>query len=483
VGDLFIALPGERFDGHDYAEDALQKGAVALLLEKLHSAESCKSAAVAIVENTRRALGQLAARYRNDFKLPVVAVGGSNGKTTTKELIGSVLRQRFRTLQSKASYNNDIGVPLTLLRLALSHQAAVFEVGTNHPGELAPLVAMVQPLFSVITNIGREHLEFFGDLPGVVQEEGWLAELLPAEGKLFIDGDGEWTERIIQRTSARVIRVGMEIGNNWRASSVKVNEGGSTFYVDSPIEGSNGSYRVNLLGRHQAKNALFALAVGAELGLGREELQTGLTDCRPPKMRLEFWETGGVGVLDDCYNANADSMLGIPAGERVDDVERRLVREVVDAAGDNELTNPGDSGPRPVRRIELSFLQPKSNSPFAFGKGALGREPGSDGSQLLNELAKVMRAQKPSVSSERVDTLSFTTAVLGRNLTRGRGKDSLAGSFTSKPRGDWIAVKVFVADGEGEFFLNLNPKTGDGEFSVKDPDYGDVVLRELSKVL
>jgi len=308
AGDLFIALPGERFDGHDYAEDALQKGAVALLLEKPQSAESCKSAAVAIVENTRRALGQLAARYRNDFKLPVVAVGGSNGKTTTKELIASVLRRRFQTLQSKASYNNDIGVPLTLLRLALSHQAAVFEVGTNHPGELAPLVAMVQPLFSVITNIGREHLEFFGNLPGVVQEEGWLAELLPAVGKLFIDGDGEWTEKIVQRTRAGVIRVGMEIGNDWRASSVKVDGDGSTFRVDSPTAGLNGSYRVNLLGRHQAKNALFALAVGAELGLGREELQTGLTDCRPPKMRLELWETSGVGVLDDCYNANADSM-------------------------------------------------------------------------------------------------------------------------------------------------------------------------------
>ena len=308
AGDLFIALPGDRFDGHDFAKNALQNGAVALLLEKQHLADSCKSAAVAMVENTRRALGQLAARYRNDFKLPVVAVGGSNGKTTTKELIASVLRQRFRTLQSEASYNNDIGVPLTLLGLSLTHQAAVFEVGTNHPGELAPLVAMVQPLFSVITNIGREHLEFFESLPGVAQEEGWLAELLPAEGKLFIDGDGEWTEKIVQRTVAGVIRVGMDISNDWRASSVKVDGDGSRFRVDSPTAGLNGHYRVSLLGRHQAKNALFALAVGAELGLGREELQTGLADCRPPKMRLELWETGGVGVLDDCYNANADSM-------------------------------------------------------------------------------------------------------------------------------------------------------------------------------
>ena len=143
---------------------------------------------------SRAALGKLAAAYRREFDLPVIAVGGSNGKTTTKELIASVLRQKLATLWSEASFNNDIGVPLTLLRLEKSHQAAVLEAGTNHPGELAPLVKMIQPKFGVMTNIGREHLEFFGDVAGVAQEEGWLAELLPADGKLFVNGDNEWTE-------------------------------------------------------------------------------------------------------------------------------------------------------------------------------------------------------------------------------------------------------------------------------------------------
>ena len=127
----------------------------------------------------------------------MIAVGGSNGKTTMKELIASVLRQKLATLWSEASFNNDIGVPLTLLRLEKSHQAAVLEAGTNHPGELAPLVKMIQPKYGVITNIGREHLEFFGDVAGVAQEEGWLAELLPADGRLFVNGDSEWTEQIV----------------------------------------------------------------------------------------------------------------------------------------------------------------------------------------------------------------------------------------------------------------------------------------------
>ena len=140
--------------------------------------------AVLAVADVRVALGKLAAAYRNDFSLPVIAVAGSNGKTTVKELVASVLRQKFSTLASEASFNNDIGVPLTLLRLEKSHRAAVLEAGTNHPGELAPLVQMIRPKFGIITNIGREHLEFFGDVAGVAQEEGWLAELLPADGKL-----------------------------------------------------------------------------------------------------------------------------------------------------------------------------------------------------------------------------------------------------------------------------------------------------------
>ncbi len=137
------------------------------------------------VEDTRKALGQLAAQYRKEFVLPMVAVGGSNGKTTTKELVASVLRQKLATLWSEASFNNDIGVPLTLLRLEKSHQAAVLEAGTNHPGELAPLVKMIQPNYGVITCIGREHLEFFGDLAGVAREEGCAGRAAAGGRKAF----------------------------------------------------------------------------------------------------------------------------------------------------------------------------------------------------------------------------------------------------------------------------------------------------------
>src|SRR5436190_24107767 len=207
AGDLFFALAGERFDAHGFVHDVAGKGASAVVVERRKIPADLPECAVIVVDDTRKALGRLAARYREDFTLPLIAVAGSNGKTTTKELIASVLRQKLSTLWSEASFNNDIGVPLTLLRLEESHQAAVLEVGTNHPGELAPLVTMIRPRYGVITNIGREHLEFFGDLAGVAKEEGTLAELLPADGKLFIGGDNDWVPGITRRSRAPVVRV------------------------------------------------------------------------------------------------------------------------------------------------------------------------------------------------------------------------------------------------------------------------------------
>lgn len=312
AGDLFIALAGEKFDAHDHLAEAAQKGASALLVARAKLAKAADlpaSVGLILVEDTRAALGHLAACYRKDFTLPIVVIGGSNGKTTTKELLASVLRQKFPTLWSEASFNNDVGVPLTLLQLEPTHGAAVLEVGTNHPGELSPLLRMAQPQLGVITSIGREHLKFFGDLAGVVKEEGFVGEVLPATGKLFINGDSEWASALAQRTNATVVRVGFGEANDWRVTSFRVGEDGVTFAVVAPQRGCSGEYKVQLLGRHQVPNALLALAAGTELGVTPEQARRGLAECAPPKMRLQTWSVGGIRVLDDTYNANADSML------------------------------------------------------------------------------------------------------------------------------------------------------------------------------
>ncbi|MBM3872012.1 MAG: UDP-N-acetylmuramoyl-tripeptide--D-alanyl-D-alanine ligase [Verrucomicrobia bacterium] len=313
-GDLFIALAGEKFDGHQFISDVTAKGASALLVERgraghLQMGSDSKLPPLVVVASTRAAYAQLAARYRQDFDIPVIAVGGSNGKTTTKELVAAVLRERGPALWSEASFNNDIGVPHTLLRLERQHTAAVLEVGTNHPGELAPLIKLIQPRFGIITSIGREHLEFFRDVTGVAQEEGWLAELLPASGTLFVNGDCPEMDAIAARTKARVVRVGFGPRNDWRASDARFDEHGVAFQVNSPHDAFSGAYRIGLLGRHQVLNAMLAGAVGTEVGLSSEQVRRALAGCTPPRMRLQLWEAHGVRVLDDAYNANADSML------------------------------------------------------------------------------------------------------------------------------------------------------------------------------
>ncbi len=307
-GDLFVALSGERFDGHSFLSEATAKGASALLVEYKRLPAQLPDVPVIAVDNSRAALGQMAANYRREFDLPVIGVGGSNGKTTTKELIAAVLGKRFTTLKSEASFNNDIGVPLTLLKLDRSYEAAVLEVGTNHPGELAPLLRMMAPSCGVITSIGREHLEFFGDIAGVADEEGAMAEAIPSQGTLFVNGDSPEIGRVIRRASCRVQKVGVGEGCDWRATGIRVSAQGTEFGVKCGQSGLEGTFRVQMPGRHHAVNALFAIAVGMELGLTRDEIESGLRECEPPAMRSRLEQIKGIWVLNDAYNANADSM-------------------------------------------------------------------------------------------------------------------------------------------------------------------------------
>lgn len=305
-GDLFFALKGDRFDGEDYVPDVIARGAAAAIVQKSESIQP--GGGYIKVDDTRAALGKLALRYRSEFELDVIVVAGSNGKTTTKELIASVLRQAKKVLSSLASFNNDIGVPLTLLNLKASHQAAVLEAGTNHPGELAPLVRMARPRFGVITNVGREHLEFFRDLEGVAEEEGWLAELLPENGKLFLGGDGPGMESISRRCRAPVVRISSDGEKAWKWRNPVVDRTGTRFWLEAPEKEFAGEYRMQLLGSQQVANAVLAIRVGKELGLDRAQVARGLAECRPAKMRMELKQLKDILILNDAYNANPDSM-------------------------------------------------------------------------------------------------------------------------------------------------------------------------------
>ena len=309
AGNLFLALCGERFDGHDFLKDSGLKKASAVVVSQNRLTDVPQGIPAVSVPNTREALGHIAAAYRNRFSLPVFCVAGSNGKTTTKELLAALLETQFPTLRSQASFNNDVGVPLSLLELDGSHRAAVLEAGTNHPGELAPLVRLIDPRYGVVPQIGREHLEHFGDIDGVIAEESALGEGLPTDGVLFLNGDCDAARPLASRTQARVVRTGIDAGNDWQARILGNDWNSTRFEVTAPEPEWCGVFEIAVPGRHMVSNALLALAAAAELRVKPEAARKALSCFSGAKQRLQCSEQRGIHWLDDTYNANTDSTL------------------------------------------------------------------------------------------------------------------------------------------------------------------------------
>ena len=323
-GSLFVALKGERLNGHEFLGDAVKRGAVGAMVAESEMRDRACGLPLILVEETLAGLQRFARTYRGALKACAVAVAGSNGKTGVKEMVAAVLGVRFAVLKNPGNWNNHIGVPLSLLRLEASHQIGVFEVGTNHPGELAPLIEMIQPRVGIITTIGEEHLEFFRDLAGVAEEEGTLADLLPADGLLALNADDEWTAVIARRCKARMAGFGFSATADYRAMEVNLDFSGTRFRLRTPR--GEAEIRLQLLGRHQASNAAAAAAVGEFFGLDLNEIRQGLEAVAPGKMRMERAVTrGGVRIINDAYNANPGSMSAALETVRDVSVEGRRV--------------------------------------------------------------------------------------------------------------------------------------------------------------
>jgi len=317
VGKMFIALRGEHFDGHDFIRDAVQKKARAVMAERVQEEVGVP---FIIVEDSYKALGQLAHWYRRRFPLPVVAITGSCGKTTTKEMVAWVLSGRYSPLKAEKSFNNHIGVPLTLLRLGWGYSVAVLELGMNHRGEIAYLAHIAQPTVGVITNIGPAHIGYLGSIEAIAAEKGELLKNLPAGGVAVLNGDDERVVKLAEGFQGRVIFFGIE-GRKGRimATDIEEREGKVKFYL-------NRQYLVHLAcgGVHNVYNALAAAAVGKIFGVPDYEIAERLSSFKMPPMRGELVEKGGVKIYLDCYNANPlsaqraiDSFLKVEAERRI----------------------------------------------------------------------------------------------------------------------------------------------------------------------
>jgi UDP-N-acetylmuramoyl-tripeptide--D-alanyl-D-alanine ligase len=303
-GDLFIAIRGERHEGHGFVTEALRKGAVAAVVEQQWLTRQRRRAVrgqpFIVVPDTVEALQALARYHRRRLGIPVLGVTGSNGKTTTKEMIASVLGTRYRVLRSESSFNNHIGVPLSLLRLRRAHEVAVVEMGMNHAGEIAHLCTIAVPTSGVITNVGPAHLEFMGDVDAVARAKGELAESIGRGGFLALNADDERVMALGESTEARVVTFGMEKGAEVRGKLLEPTDGAfwAFHYNDNP------PIQLKMAGLHNVSNALAAAAVGEVMGCSPEQVKQGLEAYRGEKCRSELVRAGEILVLNDAYNSN-----------------------------------------------------------------------------------------------------------------------------------------------------------------------------------
>lgn len=299
---LYIPIKGERFDGHDFICDVCKDGARGYICSDGQINEACRFAIM--VPDTRKALLKLASYYRNLFDIPVIALTGSVGKTTTKEFVASVLSKTCKTLATKGNFNNDIGVPLTLFGIDFNTQAAVIEMGMSNFGEIETLSKCAAPDIAIITNIGTSHIEFLGSREGILKAKSEIFSGLKHDGKVILNGDDPYLWSLRNTLDFETVYVGIENKEcNLIAEDITSNEYGSLFKCRGR------EYRINPVGVHNIYNALIAIAVGEMMGLSYEKIYAGLKSYVPDGIRQNIIKTkGGYKLINDCYNSSPQSV-------------------------------------------------------------------------------------------------------------------------------------------------------------------------------
>ncbi len=303
-GMLFVAIKGERFDGNDFAVEFLQSGD-AVIVERAMEAPDGK--AVVTVDDTKKALRDLAKYYREQFPIPAVGVTGSVGKTSTKDMIASVLSQRFNTLKTQGNFNNEIGLPLTVFNLTQAHDIAVLEMGMNNAGEISRLTAIAQPCTAVITNIGTAHIGNLGSQQNILKAKLEILEKLEPNGLVVLNADDKILWSLKGRLPHSVIYYGIEnLKADVVATDIILGNDKSRFKVD--VGGGACCFEVNEIGQHHIYNALAAIIVGINFKMKVADIINGVAAFETGSMRQSISKVGGVTVIDDCYNASAASM-------------------------------------------------------------------------------------------------------------------------------------------------------------------------------
>ena len=307
AGELFFAVKGERFDGHDFVSAALEKGAAAAVIRKDQWHRYSWTTRVLMVEDTLAALQMLATAVRKVWGKPLVGVTGSMGKTTTKEALAHVLGTRFRVLKSEGNFNNHFGLPLMLLKLEPEHDVAVIEMGMSHAGEIRALAKIAQPEIGVVTNVAPVHLEFFDSLAGIARAKYELIESLPAGGTAVLNADDDYVSQFGRDFKGKVILYGTRATAEVRAENIE-NRGAEGSEFDVIAAGKRQHARLPLVGEHNILNALPAVAVGLVRGLTLSEAAGALATLAPADKRGQVLQLGNITVINDCYNCNPNAL-------------------------------------------------------------------------------------------------------------------------------------------------------------------------------
>lgn len=315
-GDYYFAIKGSHFDGHEFLKQAIEKQAGGLVISRkdidLGNPFPAFPAIIQVADTTR-ALGELAAFYRRKWKIPVVGITGSNGKTTTKEMLASILRQSALTLSTTGNLNNLIGMPLTLLRLTSEYKYAVIEMGTSAFGEIKRLAEIAAPTIGIITNIGYTHLENFINLDGVLAEKKNLLDALPEDGCAVLNVDDLHLSKLVTRLHCDVVTFGMYKGAQVYADNVKLWPDKPSFELN--MRGKTTKISLPVYGKFNIMNALAAAAAAGRMGIDSDAIKRGLEQFSHPQMRMETHElSSGVMLINDAYNANPSSVRESVAG-------------------------------------------------------------------------------------------------------------------------------------------------------------------------
>jgi UDP-N-acetylmuramoyl-tripeptide--D-alanyl-D-alanine ligase len=323
-GELFFAVKGERFDGHDFIEQALENGAVAAVVRKESLSRYSSQAPLLAVEDTLVALQALATSVRNKWGKTLIGVTGSAGKTTTKEAIAHVLSSRFRVLKSEGNFNNHFGLPLMLLKLEPKHDLAVIEMGMSHAGEIRALAKIAQPDVGVVTNVAPVHLEFFDSLAGIARAKYELIESLPANGTAVLNADDDYVSQFGRAFRGKILMYGIAKAADIRAENIRMN-GSAGAEFEAVISNAREHASLPLLGEHNILNALAAVAVGLDRGLTLREAVATLPTLSPAEKRGQVLQLGNITVVNDCYNSNPKALEAMVNALAATPAKRRIV--------------------------------------------------------------------------------------------------------------------------------------------------------------